>query len=282
MDWADNLRDQRRWREAVSSIPDEAIWRTHQTLKNLLVAFLRDRCLSLETGSVETINEHSDTHMLLSPEALTIGFARRVAAYKRWDLIFTDIDRLLRMVDDPDRPVQFVFAGKAHPQDNTAKKILQHLMSINHQSEWQRRAVFIQDYDQEIAKYLVRGVDVWMNVPRRPLEASGTSGEKAAMNGVLNFSVLDGWWIEGFNGENGFAIGPIGVKNEEEMDAEDAESLYSTLENQIIPTFYNRDKETGIPIEWVARMKNALSTLTPRFSSDRMVMDYVNKIYNNN
>ena len=144
------------------------------------------------------------TEFLFSPDALTIGFARRVAAYKRWDLLFSDLERLLKMVDDRERPVQFVFAGKAHPQDRTAKTILQELMSINHDSNWQRRAVFIEDYDQEVARYLVQGVDVWMNVPRRPMEASGTSGMKAAMNGVLNFSILDGWWIEGYNGENGF------------------------------------------------------------------------------
>jgi starch phosphorylase len=278
-DWDQVLRDRRAWEAAIEQIPDEAVWRTHQTLKNLLVAFARERCRSQETGPVETINEHYETHSLLSPEVLTIGFARRVAAYKRWDLILSDLDRLLRMVDDPHRPIQFVFAGKAHPQDNTAKKILQHLMSINHESKWQKRAVFIQDYDQEIARYMIRGVDVWMNVPRRPLEASGTSGEKAAMNGILNFSILDGWWIEGYNGQNGFAIGPIEIKEETEMDAEDAESLYATLENQIIPTFYDIDAATGVPLAWVAKMKNALATLTPEFSSDRMVSDYLEHIY---
>ena len=277
--WTELLRDQSRWKQAVDSIPDESIWQTHQTLKNLLVAFIRERCRSGETGSFETINERSDTNTLLSPDILTIGFARRVAAYKRWDLILSDIDRLLKIVDDNDRPIQFVFAGKAHPQDNTAKKILQDLMAINHQSQWQHRAVFIQDYDQEIARHLVQGVDVWMNVPRRPLEASGTSGEKAAMNGALNFSVLDGWWLEGYNGENGFAIGPADIKDEAEMDAEDAEALYSTLENIVIPTFYSRD-DAGIPTGWVTKMKNAIATLTPRFSSERMVSDYVNKIYN--
>ena len=190
-----------------------------------------------------------------------------------------DIDRLLKMVDDAERPVQFVFAGKAHPQDRTAKQILQELMSINHDSNWQNRAVFIEDYDQEVARYLVQGVDVWMNVPRRPLEASGTSGEKAAMNGVLNFSILDGWWIEGYNGTNGFEIGTLDNDGVEEMtDQQDAESLYRTLEEQVIPTFYNKGKN-GLPDEWIRRMKNSIATLTPAFSSDRMVRDYIERIY---
>jgi starch phosphorylase len=277
--WKDTLRDAAAWEKAIGSIADEHIWNAHVTLKQMLVAFVRERTRKTETGSVETINEHLDTKKLLSPDALTIGFARRVAAYKRWDLLLTDVDRLLKMVDDADRPVQFVFAGKAHPQDKTAKHILQHLMSINHDSNWQHRAVFVQDYDQEVARYLVQGVDVWMNVPRRPLEASGTSGEKAAMNGVLNFSILDGWWIEGFNGENGFAIGERGSAGDDaQTDRDDAESLYSTLEQRIIPAFYNRNA-SGMPGEWMKMMKNALATLTPRFSSERMVSDYVEKIY---
>jgi starch phosphorylase len=151
-------------------------------------------------------------------------------------------------------------------------------MSINHDSNWQHRAVFLEDYDQEIARYLVQGVDVWMNVPKRPLEASGTSGEKAAMNGVLNFSILDGWWIEGYNGANGFAIGESSEGDYQNVDTEDAESLYSTLEDQIIPAYYSHD-ESGLPLAWIAKMRNALKTLTPAFSSDRMVSDYLQKIY---
>jgi starch phosphorylase len=171
-----------------------------------------------------------------------------------------------------------VFAGKAHPQDWTAKQILQQLVSINHDSNWQSRAVFIEDYDQEVARYLVQGVDVWMNVPRRPLEASGTSGMKAAMNGVLNFSVLDGWWIEGFNGKNGFGIGGLDVESDEVMDIEDAAALYDTLENKLIPAFYSRG-ENGLPNEWISMMKNSIATLTSQFSSDRMVRDYLTQIY---
>jgi starch phosphorylase len=191
------------------------------------------------------------------------------------------------MVDSAETPVQFIFAGKAHPQDQTAKRILQQLMSINHDSGWQHRAVYIADYDQEVARYLVHGVDVWMNVPRRPLEASGTSGMKAAMNGILNFSILDGWWLEGYNGDNGFGIG-----NETEAraisraetgdttktDAADAEAMYSTLEQKVVPSFYKL-ADNGLPSTWIKMMKASIATLTPQFSSNRMVSEYLEKIY---
>ena len=277
--WHEIVRDDETWATAVNFLPDNEIWDAHQTLKSLLIAFIRERTRSKDTGTLDTINEHEDTRKLFSPNVLTIGFARRVAAYKRWDLLFSDLERLLRMVDDAERPVQFVFAGKAHPQDRTAKTILQNLMSINHDSNWQKRAAFIEDYDQEVARYLVQGVDVWMNVPRRPMEASGTSGMKAAMNGAVNFSILDGWWIEGYNGENGFAIGDLEAdETDTEMDAADAEALYSTLENELIPAYYSKD-ERGLPYKWIQRMRNSIATLTPQFSSDRMVADYLNNIY---
>ncbi|MFT3745699.1 MAG: alpha-glucan family phosphorylase [Pyrinomonadaceae bacterium] len=277
--WHEIVRDEETWATAVNFLSDESVWNTHLSLKNLLIAFIRERTKSKETGDLDTINEHEDTHQLFSPDVLTIGFARRVAAYKRWDLLFSDLPRLLKMVDDADRPVQFVFAGKAHPQDRTAKGILQELMSINHDSNWQKRAVFIEDYDQEVARYLVHGVDVWMNVPRRPMEASGTSGMKAAMNGALNFSILDGWWIEGYNGRNGFEIGDLAEDlTEDQMDAADGEALYSTLENVLIPAYYAKG-ENGLPTEWISRMKDSIATLTPQFSSDRMVLDYLRNIY---
>lgn len=277
--WCEIARDANRWLEAVNSLSDAKIWTTHQTLKSLLIAFIRERTRTKDAGSQDTIHEHEDTRGLFKPDVLTIGFARRVAAYKRWDLLFSDLDRLLKMVDDTERPVQFVFAGKAHPQDRTAKTILQKLMSINHDSNWQRRAVFIEDYDQEVARYLVHGVDVWLNVPRRPMEASGTSGMKAAMNGVLNASILDGWWIEGFNGDNGFGIGSESDDlSEAEMDAADSLALYAALEDKIIPSYYSRDAD-GLPGEWIARMRNSIATLTPQFASDRMVSEYVSDIY---
>ena len=280
--WTEVLKDESSWREAVEKISDDEIWRTHKLLKQLLVAFLRQKTFSKKTGSHQTINEHEDTERLFDAEILTVGFARRVAAYKRWDLLLSDSQRLLRMVSDAEKPVQFIFAGKAHPQDRKAKEILQNLMSLDENSQWQKRAVFLEDYDQELARYLVQGVDVWMNVPRRPLEASGTSGEKAAMNGGLNLSILDGWWIEGYNGKNGFSIGAAEDANRDDVkkiDAEDAESLYQVLETQVIPAYYQKN-ECNLPVEWIRRMKNALITLTPKFSSDRMLKDYVERIYN--
>jgi glycogen phosphorylase len=178
--------------------------------------------------------------------------------------------------------VQFVFAGKAHPQDRGAKAILQQLLNSRANSQFAKRAIFLEDYDQEMARYLVTGVDVWMNVPRRPLEASGTSGEKAAMNGALNFSILDGWWIEGYDGTNGFAINEHGELSEDfdeiEIDAMDADSLYETLEQKIVPAFYEHD-EHNLPRRWINMMRRSIQTLTPQFSTDRMVLDYVNQIY---
>ncbi len=278
--WTKVLRNETAWREAIEKIPDTEIWRTHLLLKKLLVSFIRQKTYAAETGLHDTINEHEDTNKLFNADVLTIGFARRVAAYKRWNLLLTDLDRLLKMVNDTEKPVQFVFAGKAHPQDRKAKQLLQNLMSLEN-SDWQRRTVFIENYDQEVARYLVQGVDVWLNVPRRPLEASGTSGQKAAMNGGLNLSILDGWWIEGDNGDNGFSIGVSDDKDETDeatIDANDAESLYQVLETQVIPAFYAKG-ENGLQSEWIRRMKNALATLTPKFSSDRMVKDYIEQIY---
>jgi glycogen phosphorylase len=279
--WAEILKDETAWRSAIEKIPDAEIWQAHRLLKQLLIAFIRQKTFSKQIGQIETINEHLDTRSLFSADVLTIGFARRVAGYKRWNLLLSDSERLLKMIGNREKPVQFVFAGKAHPQDLNGKQLLQKLMSLNENSEWQRRAVFIEDYDQEVARYLVQGVDVWLNVPRRPLEASGTSGQKAAMNGVLNLSILDGWWIEGYNGENGFSIGVSDDEPETDeatIDAHDSESLYSVLENEVIPEFYKTD-EKGMPIDWIRRMKNSLITLTHQFSSDRMLKDYVEKIY---
>jgi starch phosphorylase len=279
--WVEVLRDEKAWSAAIEKISDAEIWQAHHLVKNQLIAFIRQRTFAKETGQHHTINEHSDVKNLFDPKYLTIGFARRVAAYKRWNLLLSDPERLYKMINEAERPVQFVFAGKAHPQDRTAKYLLQQLMLQNGLSNWQHRAVFIEDYDQEIARYLVQGVDVWMNVPRRPLEASGTSGQKAAMNGGLNLSILDGWWIEGDDGVNGFSIGVLRDEQgftDDEIDANDAGSLYSVLENEVIPTFYATG-ENGLPTEWIRRMRRSLQTLTPQFSSDRMLKDYFEKIY---
>lgn len=258
--WIQVLENKSEWFNAVGNIPDSEIWNAHLLLKQQLIAF---------------IGEKKTNSPLFDKDVLTIGFARRVAAYKRWNLILHDAERLSKIIE---KPVQFVFAGKAHPQDINAKLLLQNLL---HEVD-SNRVLFIEDYDQEVAKYLVQGVDVWLNVPRRPLEASGTSGQKVAMNGGLNFSVLDGWWIEGYNGTNGFAINGLGENDEnlteDEIDTEDANKLYETLEQQIIPCFYKTDNN-GLPHEWIARMRNSLQTMTYQFSSDRMVRDYLAKIY---
>jgi glycogen phosphorylase len=277
-DWNDRAREPGVWTYEVESIPDKDLWQAHLLLKQRLVAFVRDHSFDarLDRGESEDFIEAART--MFDPDILTIGFARRVAGYKRWDLLLSDTERLTRLTNDPERPIQFVFAGKAHPQDQEAKLILQRLIEWQRDPSIRQRVAFIEDYDQEIARQLVQGVDVWMNVPRRPLEASGTSGEKAAINGALNFSVLDGWWLEGYDGNNGFAIGDLNELSDGEIDARDAESMYRVLEEEIIPLFYDRDDE-GIPQKWIATMKRSIQTLVPKFSSDRMVAEYAERIY---
>ena len=270
--WPETLKDDAAWKEAVDKIPDQDIWRIHRSLKSHLIAFIR-HCQMQKYGH--------EAASILDPNILTIGFARRVAAYKRWNLLLHDPERLYTMLDNADRPVQFVFAGKPHPHDQNAKRILQALL-LQRNPAWKQRTIFIEDYDQEVARFLVQGVDVWMNLPRRPLEASGTSGQKAAMNGALNLSIADGWWLEGYDAEkpNGWIVGVTEdqTKDETAIDAADAESLYSLLENEVIPAYYRQNGE-GISGEWLRMMKNSLQTLTYQFSSDRMLRDYAENIY---
>jgi starch phosphorylase len=279
-DWEAQVRDANGWAGGVERITDEELWRAHHLLKQRLVAFIRHRSYHARLHREEALEYVEAARTLFDADALTIGFARRVAGYKRWSLLMTDPDRLLRLLNDASRPVQFVFAGKAHPQDQSAKLILQQLALWKYHPQVMRRAVFIQDYDQEIARQLVQSVDVWLNVPRRPLEASGTSGQKVAMNGGLNLSILDGWWIEGYDGTNGWAIGePVEPPEAgDDVDALDAESLYRALEDEVIPLYYERDAES-IPRRWVAMMKRSISTLAPIFNSDRMVEEYAARIY---
>jgi starch phosphorylase len=216
---------------------------------------------------------------LMDANVLTIGFARRFATYKRAGLLFRDIDRLLKLVNRPDMPVQFIFAGKAHPADDPGKRVIQDLYRIIKRAEFAGRLMFIEDYDQNIARNLVQGCDVWLNTPRRPHEASGTSGQKAAINGLLNCSILDGWWPEGFNGDNGWTIGgEEQLATEEAQDAADSESLFKLLETEIVPLYYRRD-DKGLPRDWIRRMKESIATLTPVFSTRRMLKDYVTQMY---
>jgi starch phosphorylase len=214
-----------------------------------------------------------------SPDALTIGFARRFATYKRANLLLKDIERLASMVNDPKRPVQFLFSGKAHPHDEPGKRVLQQIAQMMRDSHFAEKFLFIEDYDINVGRHLVQGVDVWLNNPRRPLEASGTSGQKVVLNGGLNLSVLDGWWAEAYDGLNGFAIGKGRThSNMDVHDTRDGEDLYRVLSGELIPLFYDRDPD-GLPRGWIKRMKRTIRTLGWRFNADRMVMDYTQKCY---
>jgi starch phosphorylase len=278
-DWETKLRNPNAWAEALARIPDEELWQAHAQLKERLIAFIRYRSLQSRIAAGERADYIEAANTMFDPAALTIGFARRVAGYKRWNLLLTDEARLARLINNEERPVQFVFAGKAHPQDEGSKLVLQQLAQWKYDPSVRQRAVFLEDYDQEIARQLVQSVDVWLNVPRRPQEASGTSGEKVAINGGLNLSILDGWWMEGYDGTNGFAIGNGNDGAEvTKIDALDAESLYRVLELEVVPIFYDRD-EAGLPRKWIAMMKRAIQTLAPKYNSDRMVEEYARKIY---
>ena len=277
-DWIDRARDANVWAYGVEKISDEELWRAHSLLKQRLVAYVRDHSFDARLARGESEDYIEAARTMFDPQVLTIGFARRVAGYKRWDLLLSDPESLTGLINDRKRPIQFVFAGKAHPQDQEAKRALQKLIEWQRDSSVRYRVAFIEDYDQETARQLVQSVDVWMNVPRRPMEASGTSGQKVAINGGLNFSVLDGWWLEAYDGDNGFAIGDLSELTPEEADRSEAESMYRMLTEEVVPRYYDRDDQ-GIPRRWVAMMKRSIQTLVPLFSSDRMVAEYAERIY---
>jgi glycogen phosphorylase len=286
-DWATRLLQPARWERGIARISDEELWAAHSLLKARLVAFIRQHSFEARITRGDSLNHTEAAKKIFEPGVLTIGFARRVAGYKRWNLLLTDPARLRKIINNDGRPVQFVFAGKAHPQDGEAKLVLQHVAKWKYDPRVRDRAVFIEDYDHQIARQLVQSVDVWLNVPRRPLEASGTSGEKVAINGGLNLSILDGWWLEGYDGTNGFAVGDanddstphaITAAGDPESDAGDAESLYRLLEEQVVPLYYDRDQQ-GLPRKWISMMKRSISTLGPEFNSDRMVEEYARRIY---
>ncbi len=277
-DWIERVRDARVWAYGVETIADEELWQAHLLLKQRMVAYVRDHSFDARLARGESEDYIEAARTMFDPQILTIGFARRVAGYKRWDLLQSDPEKLSRLINDPKRPIQFVFAGKAHPQDQEAKRVLQRLIEWQRDSSLSERVAFIEDYDQETARQLVQSVDVWMNVPRRPMEASGTSGQKVAINGGLNFSVLDGWWLEGYDGDNGFAIGDLSDLAPDEADRREAESMYRMLTEEVVPRYYDRDDQ-DIPRRWVAMMKRSIQTLVPLFSSDRMVAEYAERIY---
>ena len=276
--WQEELDDPSLW-QAIFAVPDDELWAVRRHLKRKLVAFARERARAHWITTRKHPVQIVASGALLDPYALTIGFARRFATYKRGSLVMRDPERLMRLVTHVQYPVQIIFAGKAHPMDEPGKLVIQQVYRMLKRAEFAGRMVFLEDYDINLARYLVQGVDVWMNNPRRPLEASGTSGMKAALNGVLNFSVLDGWWQEGFNGDNGWAIGDeTEYASPDEQDARDAASLYETLENHIIPLYYENGLNEISP-GWVRKMKESIATLAPFFSTRRMVKQYVEEMY---
>ena len=276
--WQSNSGAARTWEE-IENVDDGELWETHLNLKSQLVDFARRRAKEQAERRGEPMETLRKLGKVLSPDALTIGFARRFATYKRANLVLVDIQRLASMVNDPKRPVQFLFAGKAHPHDEPGKKVLQQIAEMMRDSEFADRFVFIEVYDFNVGRHLVQGVDVWLNNPRRPLEASGTSGQKVVLNGGLNLSVLDGWWAEAYDGLNGFAIGTGRThSNMDVHDSRDGEDLYRVLHDELIPLFYQRDRD-GLPRGWIKRMKRTIRTLGWRFNADRMVMDYTSKCY---
>jgi glycogen phosphorylase len=276
--WHEHSSEAPIW-EGIENVDDGELWETHLSLKSQLLQFVRRRAVQQAERRGEPKKALQALSRALSPDALTIGFARRFATYKRANMILADIEKLASMVNDPKRPVQFVFAGKAHPLDEPGKRVLQQIADLMRNPRFADRFVFVEDYDINVGRHFVQGVDVWLNNPRRPLEASGTSGQKVVLNGGLNLSVLDGWWAEAYDGLNGFAIGTGRThSNMDVHDARDGEDLYRTLREDVIPLYYQRDRD-GLPRGWIKRMKRTIRTLGWRFNADRMVMDYTLKCY---
>lgn len=280
--WEEHLTEPDFWR-AVFDIPDEELWATHQLLKNRLVEFVRERVRRQRERIGDSPESLRQVSRLLNPEVLTVGFARRFATYKRATLLFQDPQRLVKLVSNTERPVQFIFAGKAHPKDEPGKTFIQKVYQFTRMPEFQGRIVFVEDYDHYVGRRLYQGVDLWLNTPRRPLEASGTSGMKLPPNGGLNLSVLDGWWCEGYNGKNGWAIGaelpettePLDPALEDEVDMA---SLYRVLETQIVPLYYAKP-DGRLPIAWLQLMRESIRSVVPVFNTHRMVKEYNERLY---
>jgi glycogen phosphorylase len=282
-DWEEQLVNPEFWR-GVIDIPDNVLWETHQQLKARLIDFVRSRVRLQRERLGESMESIRKANLLLDPEILTVGFARRFATYKRGTLLFSDLDRLRRILANKDQPVQFVFAGKAHPKDDGGKRFIQKVYKFSRESEFEGRIVFIEDYDIYVGRRLTQGVDLWLNNPLRPLEASGTSGMKLPPNGGLNLSVLDGWWCEGYNGKNGWAIGaeikdPLDPHLSPEFQSEvDSASLFHILETQVIPLYYAKP-DGRLPIAWLQLMRESIRSVTPEFNTHRMVTEYNERLY---
>jgi starch phosphorylase len=276
--WHQHSSEAKTW-EGIEDVDDGELWETHLSLKARLLEFVRRRAMEQAERRGESAETRIQLGRVLNTDSLTIGFARRFATYKRANLILADIERLASMVNDPKRPVQIVFAGKAHPLDEPGKRVLQQIAQLMRDLNFADKFVFVEDYDINVGRHFVQGVDVWLNNPRRPLEASGTSGQKVVLNGGLNLSILDGWWAEAYDGLNGFAIGTGRThSNMNVHDTRDGDDLYRVLREEVIPLYYTRDRD-GLPGGWIKRMKRTIRTLGWRFNADRMVMDYTLKCY---
>ena len=276
--WQDNIQLESTWSK-IDDIPDDKLWAAHISRKEKLIKLIKQNVTDRFVNSGIGYDRIAEIVNNLNPEALTIGFARRFATYKRATLIFKDIARLTQILNDEKRPVQLVFAGKAHPADREGQELIKYIHELSLMPQFKGKIFILENYNIGISRYLISGVDVWLNNPRRPMEASGTSGEKASVNGVVNFSVLDGWWCEGYTGTNGWTIGTnANYDSYEEQDKADSNSLYHTLENKIIPAYYNKD-QNGISKEWLRVMKNSIKTTGGKYSTSRMVCDYVNELY---
>ena len=275
--WSERLLGPEDWAR-IDAIPDEELWSARMAQTERLGRFLRSRLREQFARHGHSPEDLRTVSTLFRADSLTIGFARRFATYKRASLIFSDLDRLQGLLSDAARPVQILFAGKAHPADVPGQDLIQHIFELSREDRFRGRVFFLEDYDMRVAAMLVQGVDVWLNTPRRPMEASGTSGQKAAMNGALNVSVADGWWPEAYDGGNGWVIGNGAALSQDEQDRADAQSLYDTLQSQVIPAYYDFD-EAKLPRRWIAMMEHSLATVTPGFSSLRMVRDYTVEAY---
>jgi len=276
--WREDPADHALW-SRIHHIPDEELWRTHERRRERLVAFARQRLRAQLESVGAPPAEMAQADEILDPEALTLGFARRFATYKRATLLLRNPERLVRILSDPERPVQLIFAGKAHPLDSAGKELIRQISHFARRPEVRRRMVFLEDYDITVARYLVQGVDVWLNTPRRPMEASGTSGMKAALNGVLNLSILDGWWDEAYTPETGWAIGRGEEYGDEKyQDEVESNALYELLEKEVVPLFFSRSGN-GLPRAWIAKMKASMRAHGPQFNAKRMVREYVEEFY---
>ncbi len=277
-DWMEHVDEPAFWR-GVFGIPDKELWEAKNEVKKKMLNHMRERIRAqIVRNKVGTLQLHRLEEML-NPNILTIGFARRFATYKRAMLIFRNKERLKRILNNPERPVQILFSGKAHPKDLGGQELIRQLNVLANEDGFRGKIFFIENYDMSVARDLISGVDVWLNNPRRPQEASGTSGQKVGLNGGINFSVLDGWWVEGYNGENGFAFGDReDYRSLEELDNWDSEAIYDILENDLVPKYYNRG-EDGLPHEWIKMMKHSIASVMPQFNTHRMVKDYVQQLY---